>query len=50
MGFVKSEEFKKKAEQFGMQPVGSSPMEFDQFIAADIARWKQIASNAGIKL
>ncbi|MDH7794060.1 MULTISPECIES: substrate-binding domain-containing protein [unclassified Beijerinckia] len=48
--FVKSDEFKKKAEQFGMQPIGSSPKEFDQFIAADIARWKQIATNAGIRL
>ncbi|MDT2023072.1 tripartite tricarboxylate transporter substrate-binding protein [Methylocella sp. CPCC 101449] len=48
--FVKSDEFKKKAEQFGMQPIGSSPKEFDQFITADIVRWKQIALTAGIRL
>ena len=34
----------------GGQPVGSTPEQFRQFIATDIARWRKVVADAGIKL
>jgi tripartite-type tricarboxylate transporter receptor subunit TctC len=34
----------------GAQPVGSSPEQLRQFVAADIARWKSVVKSANIKL
>ncbi|MES2564208.1 MAG: tripartite tricarboxylate transporter substrate binding protein [Pseudomonadota bacterium] len=34
----------------GGEPVGSSPEELRQFIVNDIARWRKVVSDAGIKL
>lgn len=48
--FVKSPGFRTRAESLGMQPVGSSPQDFDHLIAQDIAKWKKIASEANIHL
>jgi tripartite-type tricarboxylate transporter receptor subunit TctC len=33
-----------------MQPVGSTPQEFDRFVAGEIGKWKTIASSANIHL
>jgi len=48
--FIRSPAFAAKATTFGLQPVGSSPAEFDGFIAAEIQKWKQIASSANVRL
>ena len=34
----------------GAQPVGSSPEQLRQFIVADIARWRKVVKDAGIRL
>jgi hypothetical protein len=33
-----------------MQPVGSSPQEFDRFVVGAIEKWKTIALTANIRL
>ncbi len=50
IAFVKSPAFAAKAGTFGMQPVGSTPQEFDRFVASEIGKWKTIASSADIHL
>jgi tripartite-type tricarboxylate transporter receptor subunit TctC len=50
IAFIKSPAFGAKAETFGMQPVGSSPHDFDRFVAGEIGKWKKIASEANIRL
>ena len=50
IAFVRSPAFNVKAEAFGMQPVGSTPQEFDRFVAGEIGKWKAIASSANIHL
>jgi tripartite-type tricarboxylate transporter receptor subunit TctC len=34
----------------GAQPIGSTPDELRQFIVTDIARWRKVVKDAGIKL
>ncbi len=34
----------------GAQPIGSSPEQLRQFIVSDIARWRRVVKEAGIKL
>ncbi|QUS41949.1 tripartite tricarboxylate transporter substrate binding protein [Tardiphaga alba] len=48
--FVKSPEFAAKAASFGMQPIGSSPAEFDDFIDREIKKWRDIAGSANIRI
>lgn len=50
IAFVKSKAFGAKAETFGMEPVGSSPPDFDRFVVGEIDKWKKIASSANIRL
>jgi tripartite-type tricarboxylate transporter receptor subunit TctC len=50
IAYIKSPAFGAKAETFGMQPVGSSPNDFDRFVAGEIDKWKKIASDANIRL
>ena len=35
---------------FGFEPIGSSPEEFAEFIAADIARWAKVAKESGARV
>jgi len=50
IAFVRSPAFAAKAETFGMQPVGSTPEQFDRFVAGEIGKWRTIASSANIHL
>lgn len=50
IAFVKSPGFAAKAEAFGMQPVGSTPQDFDRFVVGEIDKWKKIAADANIRL
>ena len=34
---------------FDLQPVGSTPQEFSKYLAAEIAKWKKVFSDAGEK-
>jgi tripartite-type tricarboxylate transporter receptor subunit TctC len=39
-----------KLDEFGIEPVGNSPEEFDAYIRAEIERWSRVVKSAGIKL
>ena len=34
----------------GSEPVGSSPSEFRDFMAADLAKWSKVVKESGAKL
>ena len=40
----------KRLVEFGIEPVGNSPEEFEAFIRSEIARWSKVARAANIKL
>ena len=43
-------EIAKRLVEFGIDPVGNSPEEFEAFIRSEIARWSKVAKAANIKL
>lgn len=43
-------DLKKRIEELGNTPVGSSPEEFDAFIAADMKKWAKVIRDAKIPL
>ncbi len=43
-------ELKKKLDDQGIVPMGSTPDEFKTFVTEEIARWKKVATDANIKL
>jgi tripartite-type tricarboxylate transporter receptor subunit TctC len=45
-----SDEFAGRLAEFGMRPVGSSPLEFDVFLNTEVERWSRIAREAGIRI
>lgn len=42
-------EMQKRAQEFGLQIVGSKPAEFDAFIASEIKRWERVVTDAKIE-
>ncbi len=46
---MKSAEVRERIRPFGMEPVGSSPEEFDAIIAKEVAEWKTVLGRAGVK-
>jgi tripartite-type tricarboxylate transporter receptor subunit TctC len=40
----------KRIVEDGSEPVGSSPEEFRQFLAADLAKWAKVVKESGAKL
>lgn len=44
-----SPDIQKRAQDFGMQVVGSKPEQFDAFIGSEIKRWRQIVTEAKIE-
>ena len=48
-GFLHTPEMQKWLRDQGMEPKGSTPDEFAQFIKADLARWRQLITELGIK-
>jgi tripartite-type tricarboxylate transporter receptor subunit TctC len=47
---VRAPEFAQYMRDLGLEPVGSTPEEYDAFIRREIARWKEIIDAKGIKL
>jgi tripartite-type tricarboxylate transporter receptor subunit TctC len=45
-----SDDFKRRMQDLVVEPVGSTPDEFDSFIRADIAKWEKIIRAAGITI
>ena len=42
-------EVQKRAQEFGLQVVGSTPEQFDAFIASEMKRWGRIVTEANIQ-
>lgn len=42
-------EMQKRAQEYGLQIVGSKPAEFDAFIASEIKRWGRVVTDAKIE-
>ena len=47
---AKSPEILARLTPDGGEPIGSSPEQLRQFIVSDIARWRKVVKDAGIKL
>jgi tripartite-type tricarboxylate transporter receptor subunit TctC len=43
-------DLKRKIEELGNTPVGSTPEEFDRFLAADMKKWAKVIKDAKIPL
>jgi tripartite-type tricarboxylate transporter receptor subunit TctC len=48
-GLLRSPEMQKWLREQGMEPRGTTPDEFTQFIKADLGRWRQLIGELGIK-
>lgn len=46
---IKSDEMRAKLDAMGTFPAGSTPQEFDAFIAAETTKWGQVIQTAGVK-
>ena len=46
----RTDDFKRRMQELVVEPVGSTPEEFDAFIRADIAKWEKIIRAAGITI
>jgi tripartite-type tricarboxylate transporter receptor subunit TctC len=47
---LKDSEFARQLSTLGIDPLGSTPDEFADFLRKEIPRWKQIVQDAGIKV
>lgn len=47
---VRSPELADRFAQLGLQPVGSTPAQYDAVIRSDMEKWGQVIRSAGIKL
>jgi tripartite-type tricarboxylate transporter receptor subunit TctC len=45
-----TDDFRRRMAELVVEPVGSTPEEFDAFIRADVPKWAKIIKAAGIKL
>jgi tripartite-type tricarboxylate transporter receptor subunit TctC len=46
---VKSSDLTERMKQLGMEPVGSTPQEFDALIRAEMAKWARVVKASGAK-
>ncbi len=46
---IKHPDTVKRFNEIGFEVVGSSPAEFDKFLTEELARWKQVIDEGGIK-
>jgi tripartite-type tricarboxylate transporter receptor subunit TctC len=47
---VQAPEFAGRMRELGLEPVGTTPAEYDAFIRREIARWKDVIDAKGIKV
>lgn len=47
---VRSPDLSARMASFGMEPVGSTPEEYDALIRSEIDKWSRVVKTAGIKL
>ncbi|MEP7262294.1 MAG: tripartite tricarboxylate transporter substrate-binding protein, partial [Usitatibacter sp.] len=46
---IKNPDVVKKFNEMGFEVVGNSPVEFGKFLNEELARWKQVVAQGGIK-
>jgi len=46
---IRSSDLTERMKQLGMEPVGSSPAEFDALIRAEMAKWAKVVKASGAK-
>jgi tripartite-type tricarboxylate transporter receptor subunit TctC len=46
---VKSSDLTERMTQLGMEPVGSTPAEFDALIRSEIEKWARVVKISGAK-
>ena len=46
----KRQDIRDRLTQMGIDPVGSSPAEFDRFLRAEVAKWGKVIKDAGVKV
>jgi tripartite-type tricarboxylate transporter receptor subunit TctC len=47
---ITSREFAERMNELGVQPVGSTPRDFERFLDTEVERWSRIAKEAGIRI
>lgn len=47
---VKESAFAARVRDFGMEPVGSTPQEYERFIRHEVARWAAVVKESNIKV
>jgi tripartite-type tricarboxylate transporter receptor subunit TctC len=45
----KQQDYVDRLAVYDLQPVGSTPQDFSKYLAAEIAKWKKVFSDAGEK-
>jgi tripartite-type tricarboxylate transporter receptor subunit TctC len=43
-------EIKERFAQFGFEPVGNTPAEFNQFLKNEVAKWAKVIKEANVKI
>ncbi len=49
-GILHAPEMAPRLLEFGMAPIGSTPEAYADWVATDVARWKRVVSEAGIRV
>lgn len=47
---VRSPEVARKLAEGGTEPVGSTPEQFQQLIAAEVPRWRKVVKDSGMRM
>ena len=50
MPAFKRPDIRDRFVQMGIDPVGSSPVELDQFLRSEVAKWAKVIKDAGVKI